>query len=164
MLLEIAKIGKPHGLKGFVNVFAFSDRPERFEKGSVFQTEKNGELIIKDVMSLTTKSDYALLFEGINSREEAELLKGVILLAEPLDNSLLQDGEYWTHDLIDSTVVDFDTDEDLGVVENIISNPASDLLDLGQDKLIPLKFIKEFILEEKKIIVDIPPGLLDLNN
>jgi 16S rRNA processing protein RimM len=174
VLLEIARIAKPHGLKGHVNIVALSNRGERFQVGQTFTTESRlpnrlVELTILEVKPSATKFDYYVLFEGITTPEQALSLKGVVLLAEPLDDKVLDEKEYWVHDLKECTVYDlvsldsYDDAKELGVVQDVLANPASDLLDLGNNLLIPITFVKELDKVKKRIYVDIPDGLLSIN-
>ena len=79
------------------------------------------------------------------------------VLALPLDDP----DALWIHELIGSEVEDTDGRQ-LGTVEAIEANPASDLLVLGGGALIPLRFV---VASEPgvRITVDVPDGLLDLS-
>ncbi len=88
--------------------------------------------------------------------EAAEALRAEALLAEPVE---AEDGELWVHELIGATVVDTDG-RDLGRVEAVEANPASDLLVLEGGGLVPLRFVVD--REPGRLTVDVPAGLLDL--
>ena len=63
------------------------------------------------------------------------------------------------HDLIGAQVVDT-RGALIGVVETVEANPASDLLVLGDGRLIPLRFI--VARQPGRLTADLPPGLLEL--
>jgi 16S rRNA processing protein RimM len=79
------------------------------------------------------------------------------LFAEPIDDP----DTLFVHDLIGSTVVDAITGAELGVVEAVEANPASDLLVLaGSGALIPVRFVTD--RAPGRLTVEVPDGLLDL--
>ena len=98
---------------------------------------------------------WLVAFRGIEGREQAEALRGAVLVASPLaDPEAL-----WVHELIGAEVVD-PAGAPIGVVEAVESNPASDLLVLRGGRLIPLHFVIHH--GPGRLTVDLPPGLLDL--
>jgi ribosomal 30S subunit maturation factor RimM len=66
---------------------------------------------------------------------------------------------WWVHDLIGAKVVDTGGAQ-VGVVEAVEANPASDLLVLADRRLIPLRFV--VARQPGLLTVDPPPGLLEL--
>jgi 16S rRNA processing protein RimM len=94
-------------------------------------------------------------FEGIFDRSQAERLRGVELEAEAVEVP----GKLWVHELVGATVVDLGGTE-LGTVQAVEANPASDLLVLEGGGLIPLRFVVEGGAPGP-LVVDIPEGLLD---
>jgi len=99
-------------------------------------------------------------FAGVNDREGADALHGVELYGEPLEVP----GELWVHELLGAEVFDT-TGRRLGVVEAVEANPASDLLVLDGERLIPLTFVTEQVPAASggvaRLVVDPPAGLLD---
>lgn len=65
----------------------------------------------------------------------------------------------WIHDLINAAVIDIDGSP-LGRVVAVEENPASDLLVLDNDSLVPLTFLVE--RRDGVLVVDPPDGLFDL--
>ncbi len=143
-------MAKPHGLKGEVVVALSTNRPERVAVGTVFQTDR-GELRITH--SQPHQHRYIVRFEGVDHRDQADALRGLVLRAEPLDDP----DELWAHELIGSVVVDQHGVEH-GPVTSLELNPASDLLVLEGGGLVPLTFVVE--VDEDRIRVDVPDGLL----
>ena len=92
-------------------------------------------------------------FDGVDTREAAEALHGVVLRAEPLEDP----DALWVHELIGATVVDQHGTEH-GPVTSVEVNPASDLLVLESGGLVPLTFVVDHV--DGRITVDIPDGLL----
>ncbi|NBV26559.1 MAG: 16S rRNA processing protein RimM [Actinobacteria bacterium] len=153
-LLEVGRIVKAHGIRGEVAVRLTADIPERVTPGSVFQTTR-GPLTIE--RSKPFQQGYIIAFAGIADRNEAELLRGLLLKAEPLD--LDDDDVIWIDDLFNAVVVSTDGIERGRVIE-VEENPASDLLVLDSGALIPLTFVVE-VEPNERIVVEAPEGLFE---
>jgi 16S rRNA processing protein RimM len=153
-LLEVGRIVKAHGIRGEVAVRLTADIPERVTPGSVFQTTR-GPLTVE--RSKPFQQGYIIAFAGIADRNEAELLRGLLLKAEPLD--LDDDDVIWIGDLFNALVVSTDGVERGRVVE-VEENPASDLLVLDSGILIPLTFVVE-VEPNERIVVEVPEGLFE---
>lgn len=151
-MLEIAQVTKPHGIRGEVIVRMISNRTERVDPGAVLQS-KRGALTVR--ASRPHQGHFIVQFDGVPDRSAAEELRGLMLLAEPLDDP----AAIWVHELVGATVVDTAGDE-LGTVTAVEANPASDLLVLDNGGLVPLTFLVS--QEAGRVVVDPPPGLLDL--
>jgi len=155
-LLEVGRVVKPHGLRGEVVVALVSNRPERMAAGSVL-IATGQPLVVEHArpFEATGSGRWLVGFEGISSLEAAQRLRGLVLTALPLDDP----GALWAHELIGAVVVS-PGGEELGTIEAIEANPASDLLVLQGGGLIPLHFVVNH--GGGRVVVDIPPGLLEL--
>ncbi|GIU83925.1 MAG: ribosome maturation factor RimM [Acidimicrobiales bacterium] len=153
-LLEVGRVVKPHGLRGEVVVSLVSNRSERTVAGCEFRiagTERS--LVVK--AARPHKRRWLMQFEGVTDRDGAERLRGVVLLARPIDDPEAD----WVHEMIGAHVVTRDGSS-VGAVVAVQANPASDLLVLESGTLIPLTFVVQ--IAGDRIVVDTPPGLLDL--
>lgn len=153
MRLEVGRIDKPHGVHGDVVVSLSTDRTERVEKDAQLFRDDGFELTV--VRSRPHQQRYIVEFEQIKGRDQADEFRGTVLYAEPIDDPDV----LWVHELIGAPVVDLDG-ESIGMVESVLENPASDLLVLEDEGLIPLTFVIEQ-REDRTIVVDLPAGLLD---
>lgn len=150
-LLEIGRIAKVHGLKGEVIVSLLTDREERLAPGAVLDTDQ-GPLTV--VEAHPHQHRWRVRFEGIASREEAEPLHGLVLRAEPVD-----DPDVWfVHDLIGKPVVLADGTP-VGTCASVVDNPAHDLLELDDGRLVPMPFV---VAVGDVIEIEPPEGLLEL--
>ena len=158
-MLEVGRIAKAHGIKGEVLVALTGDRTERVAPGAVLRTKGGRDLVVRYATSHQGK--WIVRFEGVETRTEAEALHGLVLLGEPIEDP----DTLFVHDLIGSTVVDATTGAELGTVEAVEANPASDLLVLagtGGQGLIPVRFVVDRDAAAKRLRVELPEGLLDL--
>jgi 16S rRNA processing protein RimM len=157
-ILEVGRIGRAHGLRGEVAVTFLSDRPERVAPGSTFSARSDGsatrELVIAE--SRRHQQRWLLHFEGVDDRDAAAALTGMVLYAPELPG---HDHELWVHELVGAEVVDIHGHV-LGTVAAIEANPAHDLLVLESGALVPVTFVTEH--EGGRVFVDVPDGLLEL--
>jgi 16S rRNA processing protein RimM len=154
MLLEVGRITKAFGLRGEVLVALSSDRTSRLDPGSVLTTDR-GDLTV--VSSARHQDRWIVQFDGIPDRDVAETWRGVVLRAEPVTDD---DSEtLWVYELIGATVALVDGTE-VGTIVEVQGNPASDLLVLDTDALVPVVFITEHA--PGRVTIDPPEGLFDL--
>lgn len=151
-LLEVGTIAKAHGLRGEVIVALSSDRTERLDAGSVLH-DGTGSLVVVDAHRHQHR--WRVRFEGVDSREAADALRGRTLSAEPLD-----DPDVWfVHELVGVPVVLGDGSA-VGTCVAVLDNPAHDLLELDSGVLVPMPFVTDVA---DVITIDPPEGLLDLH-
>ena len=150
--LEVGRLGRAHGLKGEIAVSLTTDREERLAPGTTLQTE-SGDLVV--ISARPHQHRWLVCFEGISDRTAAEALQGDLLFADSLPSD---DDELWVHELIGATVQD-SAGATLGTVEAVEANPASDLLVLDGDRLLPLVFLVRH--EPGLVVVNPPDGLWD---
>lgn len=157
-LLRIAKCGRTIGLKGDLALWPISNVEERYIKGSLFVDNDNNNFEIEKIRP--NKDHYVVKFVNFDTVEQAKTLVNLELLAAPLDDDVLDDGEFFVHDVLDKIIKDTDGIEH-GVVKSVIPNAASDLLENDKGDLVPFRFIEKF--DDKYVYVNVPIGLFDLD-
>ncbi len=150
--LEVGRIIKAQGLKGQVLVDLWTDRTERLSPGTQLFSDR-GTLTV--VSSGAHQQRFIVSFEGIETREEAERWRGVVLSAPRLDDESV----IWIDQLYDAEVYDAKGVR-RGVVAGVEANPASDLLVLDSGALVPLTFVTH-VDANVRIDVDVPEGLFE---
>lgn len=155
-MLDVGRVVRPHGLKGQVVVELWTNRAERMEPGT--RLEGAGRELVVRQSSPTSSAGgwlrWLVFFDGIEGREAAETLRGAVLRAEPIE----VEGALWVHELVGS-MLHHPSGEPVGRVEAVEANPASDLLVLGDGRVVPLTFVSRD--GQGRLTVDGPPGLLD---
>jgi 16S rRNA processing protein RimM len=158
-LLEVGRVGKPHGVRGDTYVTFTSDVAARHEPGSVmFVRTASGERRLVVERSRPEKERHVVHFEGVETREDAARLTNAVLLAEPLDDG---NGELWVHRLIGSSVVEC-SGTVRGTCVAVVANPAHDLLELDDGSLVPVPFVVS--CEAGVTVIDPPEGLFGLDD
>ncbi len=170
MQLQVARIGKPHGIRGEVTVQVLTDAPsERFVAGTEFVVEpaSAGPLTIR---SARWNKDILLLgFEEIADRNAAEAIRGAKLFIETEELDDEDDDEGWyEHELVGlearvgSQVV--------GKVAALTTLPVQDLLTVkteeGKEILVPFvdEIVPEVNIEDGFILITPPAGLFEVND
>ena len=125
--LEIGVITSTHGLKGEVNVFPMTDEPERFldlERVLLEHPDGEREYTIESVRFF--KGRPIIRFREVNTVEEAEKLRKVILAVRREDAIPLAEGEYFIGDLIGCTLY-LEDGSRYGVLKNVLRTGANDV-------------------------------------
>ncbi|KAB5605794.1 ribosome maturation factor RimM [Bifidobacterium jacchi] len=94
-LLRVCRIGRAQGLKGDVNVFAFTDEPDyRFAPGSALCTA-DGDVEYTVERSRTHNGRWIVKFEGVDDRNASEAIAGIDLYGEADDPQDMLDEDAW---------------------------------------------------------------------
>lgn len=149
----IGKLGKTRGLDGTLKIIPLTDFEGRFDElkkifvgGKIMQVEKvkhiGGEIFIK--------------FFGVDNREFAKTLTNKFLTVEKKDAAPLEDGEFYTFDIIGCEV--FDGEKFFGKVENVLKTGSNDVFQVKGEReiLIPAlkSVVKKIDIANKKISID----------
>ncbi|MEU3016329.1 MULTISPECIES: ribosome maturation factor RimM [unclassified Nocardiopsis] len=171
MRLVVGRIGRAHGIRGDVAVDVRTDDPEaRFRVGSVLQTDPTATGPLKVAATRRHSGRLLVRFEGTADRDAAETLRGTLLMVDSEDIAPLDDpDEFHDHELIGLTAV---TTEGVTVGEvGDVLHHAQDVLVItaetgGHEILVPFvaPLVPEVDVAGGRIVLDPPPGLLDLQN
>jgi 16S rRNA processing protein RimM len=172
--LAVGHLTRPHGLLGELYVTLLTDHPEgSFAPGVVLSpADATGLAPDADLPPLTVvsargfKSNVLVEFAGVESRSEAEALRGRYLLRPTSELERPAEGEYWQHQLVGLEVLTVQGLR-LGKVRTIYELAPSDLLEVageGKEYLIPFReeIVVEVDVDGGRMVVDPPEGLLDL--
>ena len=163
---QIAYVLKAHGLKGEVTLTLLPECPALESLESVF-LEIRSQLVPHFIASCSTKGVKAYVkFEGVNSPEAAEGLKGSAIYIPKNMRPGLAKGEFYDDEITGFAVEDTKLGP-VGTVREVLVTGAGNhlvVLHNGKDALIPMNgpFIKSVNKSKKVIRVDLPDGLLDL--
>jgi len=169
-LVMIGEIVKPHGIRGEVKVYSYSERSENFKhyKKVVLQEPAGSGTKIYKVGKSREQGKLAILqLEGIASREAAEALKGSTIWIKKADFPKLDSDEYYWHQLEGLSVIT-ESGQELGNVSKLFSTSAHDIMvvtGVGHEYMIPVKkdIIRSIDEQGGKIIISPPAGLLEIN-
>ena len=164
--LEIGQIVNTFGIKGMVKVKPFTDDIKRFDELKTVYVEKNNNQTEYEIEEVKYHKDMVLIkFKGIDTVEQAEMLRNSYLTVSRDSVEKLEEGRYYIVDLLGLEVY---TDEQvlLGTLEDIFNTGSNDIYVVkdkqGKQILLPAiqDVIKQIDIENKKIIVHLLPGLI----
>src|SRR3954454_3240687 len=169
MQLQVARIGKPHGIRGEVTVQVLTDAPgDRFVPGTQFVVEPAAAGPLTLESARLKKAILLLAFEEVETRNDAEALRGARLFIETDDAGADDDDEGWyEHELVGLDVRV--GGKVVGKVAALHTMPVQDLLvvttDEGNEVLVPFveQIVPEVNVGEKYVVVTPPPGLFEVN-
>ena len=150
-----------------VRVELYLDDDRNFASGrKLLVTGKDGKQELEVEFLRRQHGRVVLKFLGIDSIWEAEELVGRDLAVPTKDLVPPEEGSFYTFQLKGCSV--FDRSEFLGVVSDVLDNGGVEVLKVDRDAeeiLIPFAqaYLKNVDLEHRRIDVDLPQGLRDLN-
>jgi 16S rRNA processing protein RimM len=165
----VGRIARAHGIRGQVIVNLETDFPdERFTPGATMYTERGGALTPLTLTTVRFQNGRPVIgVEGVETMSEAEQLAG-LQLRVPLEQlARLPEDTFYHHDLVGCQVMTQDG-QNVGMVEGVEGTfEGSRLVVSGArgEILIPLAkdICRTIDVAGKRIVIDPPDGLLDLN-
>lgn len=174
---KVGKIRAAHGIKGEVSLYIFSDEYDWFENVKSIYVEsktKPGQWTEYKIKEFRPhKNDLLLQLVGIDTRNQSEALQGSMVWVDSEIFVTSDDEEgYFLTEIENFTV--FNGDLEIGTVHGFSFNGDHDLIivkpkdsgaqDSVEELTIPLvdDFIEEIDFENKKIFMNLPEGLLEV--
>ena len=168
--IAVGRIVGAHGLQGRLRVRLFETADEnaaaltRIRLGA---SEDDASARSYEVASIEPgrPGEARMTLEGVSSREAAEELRGMLVLADPRNFVVLPEGEYYGYQLVGCRV-ESSQGAVIGTVRDVWSTGAPDVLvvegENGRQQLIPAaeELLQEIDLEARRIVVEVVPGLL----
>jgi 16S rRNA processing protein RimM len=173
--VTVAVVLKERGNRGEVAAIPLTSQPGRFnELRKVFLFDPQGNPLRDEPFLLEEAWDHqgriVLKFEGIDSISQATELRGSEVRIPLEQRAILPDDEYYHSDLLGCEVVDHATGRLIGKVTGWQDHGGPGLLEVSDDEkkgeiLVPFarSICKDIDVARKRIRVDLPEGLLDLN-
>jgi 16S rRNA processing protein RimM len=168
--IALGKIVKPHGLKGWVQVYPYSEDTTLLESDTVYIQDKKGHFVPFYISSARLKKKNVLLIklDDVTDRNSAEALTGLELFQAETELPPTEEDEYYWFQLKGLIVKDR-AGKTVGRVKDINSTGGPDLLvvedNKGREILVPM--VKDIIYDIKLdagiCYVDMPEGLAEIN-
>ncbi|KFK31467.1 hypothetical protein AALP_AA6G116000 [Arabis alpina] len=187
-LVEVGFLSGVHGLQGEICIKPNTDFPDlRFSKPGrrwlrqqLMGQEKIDEVELVEGRPHPAQKSWILKFRGLDNVDQVRQLVGATLLAEEHDRPELDEGEFYTRDLVGMRVLLKETGQLVGTVANIFDNGGNDLLHVlldssmevcngsaKTDQLVWIPFVGAIVpdvdLERKEMYITPPKGLLEVN-
>ena len=165
---HIGKIVNTHGVHGEVKILPDTDDINRFSKLKKAVLLKDGKEKEYRVLRGAANGNTAILkLEGVDTPEQANLLRGSEIIIEREDAIKLPENTWFIGDIVGCSVFEEDGNP-LGKVTNVYETGSNDVFevtdDAGRKLMVPA--LKQVLLsvdiEEQKISVKLLPGLKEI--
>ena len=168
--IPLGKISKAHGIRGEVKIYPYSGSPEQFVSAynHVYMAGTDADQLIELGIERSRIQGKQVLvkFVDCGDRTTAEQMAGKEVFVHKDDLPEPGRDEFYLHQLVGKDLVD-PAGELLGVSSRILTSGGQDLLIVnsrGREFMVPVvgAFIKS--IEQDRVVLDLPPGLLDIND
>ncbi len=157
-LIVLGVITAPHGIRGQVKIRSFTANPEDLTAYGPL-TSKSGAVFEVKITS-HTKDVLIADIKGVNSRDDAEKLRGIELCVPRSALPDSDENEYYHEDLV-GLKVQTQSGEPYGIIEAVHNFGAGDLVSLklisGKEELLPFTKASFPNIDIKKGIAVIEP-------
>lgn len=167
---QLGRITKTHGVNGEVVIRTDKEFSEFVSKRESVFIEINKELIPFFILdSFIMQSDTVVLaFEDVNNPEQAKQILQTNIYIPKIELPKSTNEILVTDDVLNFLVID-QTNGEIGVVVDIINTTHQGLLVVKNNQhevLIPIDdaIILDIMYHDKQILVDLPDGLIELND
>ncbi|KAK1378499.1 Translation protein, beta-barrel domain containing protein [Heracleum sosnowskyi] len=194
--IEVGYISSVHGLQGEVRVNPSTGFPElRFSTPGKrwLRQQISGRETIQEVTLLEGRGghkgqkSWILKLSEVDTVEQAQQLVGSTLLVTEEEKPDLEEGEFYTRDLVGMRVILKETGENVGTVVNVFDSGAGDLLQVrlnaspklsdgavkpesemrSSAPLVWVPFVEAIVptvdMNKREMLITPPKGLLELN-
>lgn len=168
----LGRLIRPQGRRGEILADLLTEFPERFaERRRVYLV--SSETSSQPVREASLESHWlhkgrvVLKFAGVDSINDAEPLRGLLVAIPSSERAPLTNGSVYIGDLIGCEIFDLNTSTTVGIIEGVDREAA--LLETktpqGDEILIPFAraYLVTMDLAAKRIEMRLPEGLLDIN-
>jgi 16S rRNA processing protein RimM len=158
--LAIGRVARAHGVRGRVLIAPYNLRSEGLRQARrIWLGEREFEI---DRAERVTQG-YLVALRGVGDRDQADALRGEEVRVDRAELPALEAGEMYAIDLVGYEVSD-PQGTVRGVVEEVEEAGPQDLLRLDGGALVPLSLVTEVQPQARRIVVDAPEGLFDLED
>jgi 16S rRNA processing protein RimM len=157
-LLAVGHVARAHGIRGRVLVAPYNAESTGLERAQrLWLGEREYQVERAERVNL----GYLVALRGVTDRDQAAALRGQEVRVLRSDLPALEEGEVYAVDLIGFEVTDAQG-KVRGVVEDLEEAGPQDLLRLRGGTLVPLGLVVDVQAQARRIVVDAPDGLFEL--
>jgi 16S rRNA processing protein RimM len=159
---------RARGIRGELLAESLGSEPDRFHPGlavSLLPSLDSDQIRRAELESCRPQQDLLVLkFRGVETRTEAEALRGWWVCIPEAERPPLAEGEIYLSDLVGCEVVAMDGRR-IGAITGWQDTGGPVVLEAGEDLLIPYvpQICREVDIAGRRIRVELPDGLEELN-
>jgi 16S rRNA processing protein RimM len=171
-MVTVGLVIRPHGNRGEVVVLQETDYPdERFRPGaSVAGRREEDDGPVRTLVVATSfehQGRWVVGFEGVDSIDAAETLRGMELRIPAAALRALEPGRYYLHDLVGCTVRTT-AGRLVGTIERVDLGHGVPMLVIASERgevLVPFAeaFCRRIDVAAREVAIEAPEGLIELN-
>lgn len=157
---RIAAVARPHGVHGGVKLQPLTDSTARFRGLKQAYLEQDGAYRPVRLSDVAVQPDSVTLrIEGVDSREQAEALRGVYLCVDREHAVQLPPDTYFVADLIGCEVTDTAGNR-YGHITDVLETGANDVYEItdeaGKETLVPAlkRVLHEVDVAHKRVVLE----------
>jgi len=142
-LIEAGKIVNTHGIHGDLRIQPWADSPDFLTGFEYFYVNDKP---VKVLSAKVHKGCVIATLENVENIDDAIKMKNKIIKIKK-DDILLEEGKFFVADLIGLKATDSITNEELGIITDILTLPASNVYVIKGKREILIPAVPEFIAE-----------------
>lgn len=173
--IHVGDVVRPHGIRGELGIESYADSPSAFASGGRLRLapadhpERGRDYAVRAVRE--HKGRLLVVLEGVPDRTAAEALRGLGVWVRAADLPDPEPDALFLYELLGLRVRlagAAATEPDLGVIEDVLDAGGSELWRIrdakGREILFPAvdALVPEIDLDAGYVVIDPPPGLLEL--
>ncbi|MDX9835753.1 MAG: ribosome maturation factor RimM [Desulfobulbus sp.] len=164
----LGMVMRAHGLRGEVKVWPLTESPANFTRyqNLYLSSAEGGEKVACEALQARVSGQTVVLrLSGCSTREAAEQLAGSKVWLPTSNLPPLGPDEFYLHALEGRRAETVDG-QYLGRVVAILSSGGQDILvvrNKGAELLVPAVRTFVRVVEDDRVVLELPPGLLELN-
>lgn len=156
-MIEIARIAAPHGIRGDVKVYLYSENFEEFcGRGFAYISDTEGRRCVRYSALRVDPPFVYVHIDGVDTRSDAERLKNMPLFVAREELEPTSEGEHYIADIIGLSVVA--DGKKLGVLKDVLQHGAADVYVVKGDKSFMFPALKRVIKS-----IDTAAGVIELD-
>ncbi len=129
--ITIARIRKPHGVRGEVTAQSYTFDDSRFAILKTVRVKGKTEQILTLEKVRNSANGLIIKFAEINNRDEADALRGFEIVIDESERLPLPDNEAYADELIGMKAIDEKTGSEIGVVTEVLELPSGNIISIG---------------------------------
>lgn len=158
--VAVGRVLAPRGVRGELKVDSLTDAPQRFQRGATVYAAGAPRTVRR---ARAHAAVLLLELEGIDTKEQAAALRGMLLEVPEAELATLDEGNYYRFQIVGLEVIDQDGGP-LGHIEEILETGANDVYVVRSDAgelLIPAidMVVKKIDVAGGRMAVELLPGL-----
>ncbi|MFL5310272.1 MAG: ribosome maturation factor RimM [Myxococcales bacterium] len=165
-LLAVGRVARAHGVRGRIVLVPYNPESDALTQVPALwlRTGEADPRRYEVARAERAAQGYLVALRGIDDRDAAEALRGNEALVERAALPEPEEGELYAADLLGYAVRD-QSGGSRGEVVGLVSAGLQELLrvrNAGRESLVPFALLKEIDEERRRIVIEAPEGLFDL--